>query len=251
MKKEYPVAEGALEAPAEVQGMFSRIARRYDLANALLSGGMDWFWRRRAARIVRGWQPTRLLDLATGSGVLAGTLRRFNPGTRIVGADFCLPMLQQARASRRVERLVVADAMGLPFADGAFDAVTVAFGLRNMPSYAGALREMRRMLRPGGHLLVLDFSVPDGWWRGGYRVYLHHCLPRVAGWLSGERNAYEYLAESIERFPRGQGMLRLLNEAGFSEASVQALNGGIVSLYTAVAMDGPPGADHSIQSSRL
>ncbi len=215
--------------------MFSRIARRYDLANALLSGGLDWFWRRRAARIVRGWQPTRVLDLATGSGVLAGTLRRWNPGAVVVGADFCLPMLRQAQRTGRVEWLVVADAMRLPFADGAFDALTVAFGLRNMPSYPGALREMRRVLRPGGGLLILDFSVPEGWWRGIYRIYLHRCLPKIAALVSGERHAYEYLAESIERFPRGEGMLRLLAEAGFAGAEAEPLSGGIVSLYTARA----------------
>ncbi len=215
--------------------MFSRIALRYDFANALLSGGLDWFWRRRAARIVRAWQPARLLDLATGSGVLAATLARACPEATIIGADFCLPMLQRAQAARGLRRLVVADAMRLPFGDGAFDAVTVAFGLRNMPSYLGALREMRRTLRPGGHLLILDFSVPGGWWRGAYRYYLHRWLPRIAGVVSGERGAYEYLAESIERFPRGPDMLRLLAETGFEEARAEELSGGIVSLYTATA----------------
>ncbi len=235
MKTSLPPADGALEAPAQVQGMFSRIAGRYDLANALLSGGMDWFWRRRAARIVQGWHPARLLDLATGSGVLATTLERACPETMVIGADFCLPMLQQARAGRGLRRLVAADAMRLPFADGVFDAVTVAFGLRNMPSYLGALREMHRVLAPGGHLLILDFSVPGGWWRGAYRYYLHRWLPRVAGAVSGERGAYEYLAESIERFPRGAGMVRLLAEAGFEKACAEELTGGIVSLYTAAA----------------
>ena len=215
--------------------MFSRIARRYDFANALLSGGLDWFWRRRAARIVQTWQPARLLDLATGSGVLAATLARACPAAKVSGADFCLPMLRRAQTVRGLERLVVADAMRLPFADGVFDAVTVAFGLRNMPSYLGALREMRRTLRPGGHLLILDFSVPGGWWRGLYRYYLHRWLPRIAGALSGERDAYEYLAESIERFPRGEGMLRLLAEAGFGETRAEELSGGIVSLYTGMA----------------
>ncbi len=233
MKKPLPPADGALEAPAQVQGMFSRIAERYDLANALLSGGLDWFWRRQASRIVQGWRPTRLLDLATGSGVLAATLARTCPEASVIGADFCLPMLQQARKGRGLRQLVVADAMRLPFGDGAFDAVTVAFGLRNMPSYLGALREMRRVLRPGGHLLILDFSVPGGWWHGLYRYYLHRWLPRIAGVLSGERGAYEYLAESIERFPRGNDMCRLLAEAGFEEARAEELSGGIVSLYTA------------------
>ena len=215
--------------------MFGRIARRYDAANALLSGGMDTLWRRRAARIVRAWRAERLLDLATGSGVLAGTLKRFSPRTVIVGADFSLPMLRQAQTSKRLDLMVVADAMHLPFAEATFDVVTVAFGLRNMPSYLEALREMRRVLQPGGHLLVLDFSVPGGWWRGAYRLYLHHCLPKIAGVLSGERGAYEYLAESIERFPRGEGMLRLLSEAGFAGGQAEELTGGIVSLYTAEA----------------
>ena len=205
-----------METPAAVQGMFARIAGRYDLVNALLSGGLDFFWRRRAAAMVRGWGPARLLDLATGSGVLAASLARACPQTRIVGADFCLPMLQQAQATGRLERMVVADGMALPFADASFDALTVAFGLRNMADYAGALREMRRVLRPGGKLLVLDFSVPRGWWQGMYRFYLHRCLPTVAGVVSGERQAYEYLAESIERFPRGETMLALLGECGFA-----------------------------------
>lgn len=233
MKNFLPPAEGALEAPKQVQGMFDRIAGRYDVANALLSGGLDWFWRWRAAGIVRCWQPKRVLDLATGSGVLAATLARTCPEASIIGADFCLPMLRQAQKVRGLRQLVVADAMQLPFADGVFDAVTVAFGLRNMPSYLGALREGRRVLQPGGHLLILDFSVPGGWWRGAYRYYLHRWLPRIAGVVSGERDAYEYLAESIERFPRGDVMLRLLAEAGFEEARADELSGGIVSLYTA------------------
>ena len=239
MKIPLPPADGALEPAGQVQSMFSRIARRYDFANTVLCGSFDWFWRRRAARIVQTWQPARLLDLATGSGVLAETLARACPGSRVVGADFCLPMLRQAQTARELERLVVADAMRLPFADGVFDAVTVAFGLRNMPSYLGALREMHRTLRPGGHLLILDFSVPEGWWRGLYRHYLHRWLPRIAGALSGERGAYEYLAESIERFPRGEGMLRLLAEAGFGDARAEKLSGGIVSLYTATAAATP------------
>ncbi len=212
--------------------MFGRVAARYDLANAVLSGGLDYFWRRRAARIVRGWQPRRLLDLATGSGVLAVSLSRACPSMTVVGADFSLPMLQRAQAAGRVQRLAVADAMRLPFGDGVFDAVTVGFGLRNMPSYRGALEETRRVLRPGGHLLILDFSVPQGWWRGAYRFYLHRCLPRIARIVSGERGAYEYLAESIERFPRGETMRALLADSGFEAASAQELTGGIVSLYT-------------------
>ena len=213
--------------------MFGRVAGRYDLVNTVLSGGLDYLWRHRAAETVRGWQPVRLLDLATGSGVMAASLARACPATTVVGADFSLPMLRRAQATGRVARLAVADAMRLPFSDRTFDAVTVGFGLRNMPSYRGALEEMRRVLRPGGHVLVLDFSVPSGWWQGLYRFYLHRCLPRVAGLVCGERAAYRYLAESIERFPRGETMRALLAESGFAAATAEELTGGIVSLYTA------------------
>jgi demethylmenaquinone methyltransferase/2-methoxy-6-polyprenyl-1,4-benzoquinol methylase len=213
--------------------MFDRIAPRYDLANALLSGGLDYWWRRQAAEAVRSWQPGLILDLATGSGVLAATLTRACPRAKIVGADFCEPLLRRAAATGRLQALVRADALRLPFADGAFDALTVAFGLRNMVSWADALSEMRRVLKPGGHVLVLDFSLPRGWWRGAYLFYLERCLPKIAGAVSGERAAYEYLAKSISRFPQGDAMLELLEASGFTAATAIALSGGIVSLYSA------------------
>ena len=219
--------------------MFSRIARRYDLANALLSGGLDALWRRRSARIVRGWRPDRVLDLATGSGVFAAAIARSCPGAMIVGADFCHPMLLRAQEAKRVKRLTVADAMRLPFMDGCFDVVTVAFGLRNMASWPGALEEMCRVLRPGGHLLVLDFSLPRGWWGGLYRFYLDRCLPPIAGMVVGERDPYEYLAESIGRFPSGDTMVGLIQGCGFTAGTHETLSGGIVSLYTATAGEPP------------
>jgi demethylmenaquinone methyltransferase/2-methoxy-6-polyprenyl-1,4-benzoquinol methylase len=211
--------------------LFGAIARRYDLANHLLSGGLDFFWRRRAARIVRSWQPERILDLATGSGDVALSLRRACPEANIIGADFCVPMLRQAR-SKNSGPVVAADGLALPFAAESFDVVTVAFGLRNMASWPGALAQMRRVLRPGGHVLILDFSVPPAPLRWIYRPYLHHVLPWIAGWLTGERGAYEYLGESIERFPAGEAMCQLLREAGFAQPTAERLTGGIVSLYT-------------------
>jgi len=223
----------ALQEPRFVQTLFGTIAHRYDLANRLLSGGMDVFWRRRAARKVRAWNPAVLLDLATGSGDVALTLKRHCPATRIIGADFCVPMLQEARKKGFVD-VVAADGMALPFPAESFDAVTVAFGLRNMASYLEALREMRRVLRPGGHVLILDFSVPPPPLRWIYRPYLHHILPRIAGMLTGERGAYEYLGESIEKFPSGEAMKDLLRSAGFRDPEAEPLTGGIVSLYTAI-----------------
>ena len=223
-----------MQEPRFVQRLFGAIAHRYDLANHLLSGGLDFLWRRRAAQIVRAWNPGRLLDLATGSGDVALTLRRHCPETLIVGADFCLPMLREA-VRKGSGPVVVADGLALPFPSAAFDVVTVAFGLRNMASWPGALREMHRVLRPGGHVLILDFSVPPPPLRGLYRFYLHRILPKMAGWLTGERAAYEYLGESIERFPAGEAMCGLLESTGFAEPGAMRLSGGIVSLYTARA----------------
>ena len=220
-----------MQEPRFVQGLFGAIARRYDLANHLLSGGLDFLWRRRAARIVRGWQPGRILDLATGSGDVALSLRRACPQAQLVGADFCVPMLREAQR-KNSGPVVAADGLALPFAAESFDVVTVAFGLRNMASWPEALAQMHRVLRPGGHVLILDFSVPPAPLRWVYRPYLHHVLPWIAGCLTGERSAYEYLGDSIERFPSGAAMCRLLEEAGFASPSAERLTGGIVSLYT-------------------
>ena len=175
--------------------------------------------------------PKRILDLATGSGDLLLTLAKHCPGTEIVGADFCFPMLLQARA-KGITNLVTADGTRLPFGNESFDVVTVAFGLRNMESWSGALAEMRRVLKTGGHLLVLDFSMPTGPLRLPYRLYLHHVLPFVAGMLTGEKGAYEYLGESIERFPAGARMKALFEETGLANATATKLSGGIVSIYT-------------------
>ena len=148
-------------------------------------------------------------------------------------ADFCLLMLLQAR-DKGVRRLVVADGMRLPFAEGTFDAITIAFGLRNMESWPDALREMGRVLKTNGHLLVLDFSIPENQrLAGAYRYYLRNIMPRVAGWVTGEKSAYDYLAESIEKFPRGNAMVSLMNGNGFCDAACLPLTFGAVSLYIA------------------
>lgn len=219
--------------PEFIRRTFASIATRYDLANHALSLGIDFLWRAIAARMVQGWRPKRVLDLATGSGDLALALGRACPAATVVGADFCLPMLEQAR-KKGVPHLVQADGTKLPFADASFDVVTVAFGLRNMASWEGALREMARVLRPGGHVLVLDFSLPvSPIFRAIYRVYLHHFLPGIAGWLTGKRDAYEYLGESIEKFPNGRGMLDLIENCGFEMGQARPLCGGIVTIYAA------------------
>jgi demethylmenaquinone methyltransferase/2-methoxy-6-polyprenyl-1,4-benzoquinol methylase len=222
-----------MQNPAKVRDIFSSIAGRYDLANHVLSGGLDFLWRARAVRMVAGWKPRSVLDLATGSGDLALALQKALPQAHVIGADFCLPMLRVA-ADKGLSPLVVADGTGLPFADGSFDAVTVAFGLRNMESWPGALRETSRVLAPGGHLLILDFSMPRPPFAALYRFYLHRVLPRVAGALNGNRAGYEYLGESIESFPSGQAMCRLIEDGNFRDARALPLAAGIVSIYTAV-----------------
>ncbi len=219
---------------AVVRSMFDRIAQRYDLANHLLSGGVDFWWRHRAAEIVKAWKPARVLDLACGSGDLALAIGRKLPTAAITAADFSPEMLALARR-KGVQRTVLADALHLPFAQGSFDCVTVAFGLRNMADWGAALREIARVLAPNGHLLVLDFSAPGGMLQAPYRVYLHQVLPRLGGLITGHKEAYDYLGGSIETLPSGNLMTRLIEGSGFAAAAAFPLTGGIVTIYTARA----------------
>ena len=216
--------------------MFDRIAPRYDVANHLLSGGIDFWWRRRAAEIVAGWNPGRILDLATGSGDLALVVAQKLPQAEITGADFSPEMLAIAQR-KGLRNTVVADALNLPFAEASFEAITIAFGLRNMADWGAALREMARVLTAGGHLLVLDFSIPTGGLRPLYRFYLHRCLPTLAATITGQRDAYEYLGASIEKFPCGREMIALIERSGFRSASATPLTGGIATIYTAEKAD--------------
>ncbi len=218
--------------PRAVRAMFDRVARRYDSANHLLSGGLDFWWRHRAARIVRNWRPRKVLDLATGSGDLALAIARALPEAEVTGADFSAEMLAVAR-SKGLTNAVVADALHLPFPENSFDVVSVAFGLRNMADWGAALREMARVLTPAGHLLVLDFSLPRGFLRAIYRGYLHRILPRIAAVVTGEKDAYKYLGDSIEQFPQGRTMCGLIERSGFVRAQAAPLSAGIVTIYHA------------------
>lgn len=220
--------------PAYVHAAFSSIAERYVTANHILSMGTDVLWRQRVVQKVAEWKPRRLLDIATGTGDLALAVSRALPEVEVLGTDFCRPMLDVA-VRRGLTNVLEADALHLPLPDASFDAATVAFGLRNMADYAAALREFRRVLRPGGHLLVLDFSMPEGIWAAPYRLYLHRFLPKIAGWVTGNSAAYDYLGESIEAFPRGAGFCRLMTECGYTGATSLPLCMGIASIYTAEA----------------
>lgn len=229
--------------PVAVNSMFGRIAPRYDLANRLLSGGLDTSWRRRLMRAVRACEPTDVLDLATGSGDVAFALSKGLPArTAITGMDFCQPMLDEAEAKRAVlpepRRSQLSfrqgDGLALPLADGGFDVVTISFGLRNMADRHRALGEMRRVLRPGGHLFVLEFSQPRRWFRPVYFFYLRHLLPRIAGWVTGDRPAYDYLNESIGKFPGREALADEIRAAGFSRVEAEGLTFGTVALHHAV-----------------
>lgn len=220
--------------PQFVHAAFSSIAKRYVAANHVLSLGADVLWRERAIKMIAEWKPQRLLDIATGTGDLALAVKKALPEVEVLGTDFCRPMLDVA-VQRGLENVLEADAMNLPLPDASFDAATVGFGLRNMADYSKALKEFRRILKPGGHLLVLDFSMPEGLLAAPYRFYLHRILPRIAGILTGNSAAYDYLGESIEAFPRGQSFCRLLESCGYSAPSALPLLCGIASIYTAEA----------------
>ncbi|MEY2877970.1 MAG: hypothetical protein RLZZ15_350 [Verrucomicrobiota bacterium] len=222
--------------------MFGRIARRYDLANRLLSGGVDLWWRRRLVAAVRRSGAREILDLATGSGDVAFALSRGLPAAaRITGMDFCAPMLEQAEEKKRAAgdarfaniTFLPGDGLALPLGDAVVDAVTIAFGLRNLADRARGLREMRRVLRPGGRLFVLEFSQPHRWLRPFYFFYLRKILPAVAGAVTGDRAAYVYLNETIERFPDRTALAVEIAAAGFAEVSSCGMAGCAVALHEA------------------
>ena len=213
-----------------VHDAFARIADRYVLTNHVLSFGMDIWWRKVVTARIKQWQPSKLLDVASGTGDLALEIQSQCPKCEVIASDFCAEMLAHA-ASRGIAKTVVADALQLPFPDQEFDVVTVAFGLRNMADYPAGLREMHRVLKPGGRLVILDFSLPNGIMRGPYRWYLHNILPHLAGWLTGQKDAYEYLGGSIEQFPSGKSMTDLLETCGFEKHGYNPLTLGVVTVY--------------------
>lgn len=221
--------------------MFGRIAPGYDLLNRLLSGGLDILWRRRLVRAVQPRNTGRVLDLAAGTLDVALALAQHHHGLRVLALDFCLPMLQAGLPKRnkavpsvrRAVKPVAADAFYLPLADGCVDAVTVAFGLRNMLPRVDALREMHRVLAPGGSVHVLEFgSARKRVWWGLYNMYLTHVLPFIGGIISGDKGAYDYLARTVTEFPQAEELAGEMAEAGFCDVTWQKWSGGIVFLHT-------------------
>ena len=227
--------------PVAVEATFSSVAPRYDLANHWLSGGIDFYWRNRLVKLAQKNKPTDILDLATGSGDVLFALRKgLGDKVNLTGLDFCEPMLEQARAKRTVRGLGDAtnqflhgDCLNLPFEDQSFDLITIAFGLRNLADRAKGLAEMHRVLRPGGRLIILEFSQPFLWFRPLYYFYLKGILPWVARWLTGDRDAYLYLGTSIAGFPNRDGLCKEIEKAGFSMVQTKALTFSIVALHQA------------------
>jgi demethylmenaquinone methyltransferase / 2-methoxy-6-polyprenyl-1,4-benzoquinol methylase len=211
--------------------MFDRIARRYDLLNTLLSGGSDARWRRSAAAETRLRRGGAALDVACGSGRLTRELaRRSGPGL-VAGLDFSAEMLRVAAHDRPGLSFVRGDALRLPFADGSFEAVTIAFGLRNLADPVEGMREMLRVLVPGGRAVVLEFVKPrPGPVGGAYRLYLKHGLPRIGGVISGQPQAYRYLSDTVDSYRTPAELRGLAERAGWSEVSFRSLTLGTVGI---------------------
>lgn len=225
-----------------VQSMFAGIAGRYDLANRVLSGGLDLHWRRVLVQKVAACRPKRVADLATGSGDVAFALKKkLGPAVTVEGYDFCQPMLDEANRKKATDPLLAAipfafgDCLALPMETASVDVITIAFGLRNLEQRDRGLKEMRRVLRPGGRLFVLEFTQPERWFRPFYYVYLKTILPLIARGLTGDKAAYDYLAGSIEAFPTKQSLTEELCNAGFSEVRAQGLSASIVAIHEGVA----------------
>ena len=220
--------------------MFNAIARRYDLLNHLLSGGVDIYWRRRALASVRGDAPQCVLDLATGTGDFALATERLG-ARQVVGIDMAIEMLRLG-LDKVVEKrppmpvgLLVSDAEGLPFQAETFDLVMGAFGVRNFGDIPSGLAEAYRVLKPGGEILVLDFCQPTApLFRQLYRFYFHRVLPLVGGLISGERQAYAYLPRSVGDFPQGQAFVDLLDAVGFTDTGYTPMTLGISAVYQGV-----------------
>jgi demethylmenaquinone methyltransferase/2-methoxy-6-polyprenyl-1,4-benzoquinol methylase len=235
------------DASRKVREMFTKIAPRYDLLNHLLSLQMDRIWRARTARILRPILQrgdARILDLCCGTGDLAFALQR-NAKGRVWGADFAHSMLVRAReksATAKTDRtdcwripFVESDALRLPFPNGRFDLVTAAFGFRNLANYEAGLKEMGRVLKPGGTAAILEFTEPKpGWFGEMYRWYFRAVLPRLGGIISGDRAAYTYLPKSVSKFLRPEELTELIERNGFEKVEARVWTGGAVALHTAV-----------------
>ncbi len=225
----------------QVAEMFNAISPKYDALNRILSAGIDQSWRRKTLREIRATGALNLLDVATGTADLALALAKGIPGSRVVGVDISAGMLEVGRSKVRARdlegrvRLDLGDGEQLPYEESSFGAVTVAFGVRNFENLEQGLRDMRRVLEPGGTLAVLEFSQPTAWpLRSLYLFYFKNILPRIGRLVSKDASAYTYLPNSVQAFPYGEAFDAKLREAGFKYVRVRPLTFGIASLYLAI-----------------
>jgi demethylmenaquinone methyltransferase/2-methoxy-6-polyprenyl-1,4-benzoquinol methylase len=234
-------ASGRAEKAARVRAMFDRLAPRYDLFNDVLSAGIHRRWREDAIDLLDPRPDARYLDLCAGTLDLARAIAARSPRALVVGADFSLPMLARGRAKPDPSKLgpagagiqpVAADALRLPFADGAFRGVVIGFGLRNLADLEAGLAEMARVLEPGGRLVVLEFTTPPGRvFRAFYHAYFHHALPRLGGLISGQPAAARYLPDSVARFPHASELADVVAGSGFERVRYRYLTRGIAALH--------------------
>jgi demethylmenaquinone methyltransferase / 2-methoxy-6-polyprenyl-1,4-benzoquinol methylase len=223
------------EASRWVRSMFGRVAPRYDLANHLLSMNIDRLWRARTVARVREKirEPeARVLDLCCGTGDLMLALEKTRGGS-VLGSDFCHPMLLGAGRKSTLSPLFEADALQLPLRENSLDVITIAFGYRNFANYDAGLTELRRVLKPGGILAILEFSQPPNrFFAGLYNWYSRKILPWIGGLISGSHDAYAYLPESVRRFPGAEELAAMMGRAGFQDVKFERMTGGIVALHT-------------------
>jgi demethylmenaquinone methyltransferase/2-methoxy-6-polyprenyl-1,4-benzoquinol methylase len=226
-----------------IADMFDRISPKYDVLNHLLSLNIDKAWRRKTAKAVAMAYPSRILDLATGTADLAILLAKHNPQAHIIGMDISEKMLEIGK--RKVDKknlihqieLRTGDAASLPFEDNTFDAVTVAFGVRNFENLDKGLSEIHRVLKPMGQVFILEFSLPDKFpIKQVYKLYFKHILPKIGEWVSKDSYAYSYLPASVEKFPNRWDFLRTLSLHGLREGSIRLFGHGIAILYSAPKM---------------
>ena len=222
----------------QVASMFNQIAFRYDFLNRFLSGGIDIYWRKRAIKELKALQPKKILDVATGTGDVAIMTWKFLKPETIIGIDISEGMLQLGRQKcanlllNKQIQLLQGDSEAINFPDNTFDAITVAFGVRNFEDLRKGLSEMKRVLRPGGKLVVLEFSKPkQSVLKGLYNLYMRIITPGIGKLISKNREAYQYLNDSVQKFPEGNDFITIMNDIGYTATYFKKLTGGICTIY--------------------
>ena len=233
-----PFKESEQSKKEQVASMFDQIAFRYDFMNRFLSGGVDVYWRKRAIKELKELKPQQVLDVATGTADVAIATWKYLQPNKIIGIDISEGMLQLGR--QKVAKLLLnnhielqkGDSEAINFPDSSFDAITVAFGVRNFQNLEKGLSEMYRVVKPGGKVVILEFSKPRKvWFKGLYNLYMKIIAPQAGRWLTNNKDAYQYLNKSVKAFPEGETFLHILQQVGFLETTLKRLSLGICTIY--------------------